>query len=119
MSCTPADLAMNKAMAAAGRHRNSNYPAAEWRELLTTEPLDPKAVLARLRAALDEAEEFVLQMPTEKMGLLFLKDGKAVQPDPTNMDDFQKHAGQRRGQWPASSEISAAMIEFYKNPPTA
>jgi len=85
----PADLAMNKTMAAAGRRevrdlvalatihnailplgaviwaafekspgftpegliaeirRNANYPAAEWRALVTTEPLDPRVVIAR------------------------------------------------------------------------
>ena len=84
------DLAMNKAMAAAGRRevrdlvdvvtihetilplgaviwaavekapgftpeglvaeirRNSNYPLAEWRELKTTEPLDPQVVIRKI-----------------------------------------------------------------------
>ena len=55
--------------------RNANYPAADWRALLSTEPIDPKHITSRLRSALDEAETFVTRMPTEKMGLLFLKDG--------------------------------------------
>ena len=53
--------------------RNSNYPAAEWRAVLSSEPLDPKDIMARLRAALDEAEAFVARMPTDRQGLLFLK----------------------------------------------
>jgi hypothetical protein len=152
----PADLAMNKAMAAAGRRevrdlvdlvtihnailplgaviwaavekspgftpegliaeirRNANYPAAEWRALVTTEPLDPQVVTAQLRGALDGAEAFVSRMPTDKMGLLFLKDGQVVQPDPGRLEDYQTHAGQRRGQWPGSAEIGAAMLERYK-----
>lgn len=154
----PVDLAMNKAMAAAGRRelrdlidlvtvhetilplgavvwaavekspgftpegliaeirRNSNYPAVQWREIASSEPLDPKDVTRRLRAALDEAEAFVVQMPTEKAGLLFLKQGRAVQPDPARLGDYQTHRGQRRGQWPTSSEISTAMLEHYKSP---
>ncbi len=52
------------------------------------------------------------------MGLLFLKDGHVVQPDPERLTDYQTHAGQRRGQWPSSAEITAAMLEHYKKPPT-
>ncbi len=62
--------------------RNSHYPAADWRALRATAPIDPKDVSARLRQALDRAEVFVTRMPTEKMGLLFIKDGEVVQPDP-------------------------------------
>ena len=99
--------------------RNANYPAADWRALLSTEPIDPKHVTSRLRSALDEAENFVTRMPTEKMGLLFLKDGHVVQPDPARLPDYQTHAGQRRGQWPGSSEIAAAMFERYRKPPAS
>ena len=155
----PADLAMNKLMAAAGRRevrdlvdlvtihetilplgavvwaavekspgftpegliaeirRNTNYPAAEWRALLTDKPLNPADILRRLRAALDEAEDFVRLMPTDKAGLLFLRDGNVVQPDPARLADYQTHAGQRFGHWPTSAEISAAMLELYKRPP--
>ena len=156
----PADLAMNKAMAAAGRRelrdlvdlvtihqtilplgaviwaavekspgftpegliaeirRNSHYPRTEWLKLVSTEPLDPKDITERLRAALEEAEGFVTQMPTEKAGLLFLKAGHVVQPDPAHLADYQTHAGQRRGQWPSSAEISTAMMERYKKSPS-
>jgi hypothetical protein len=151
----PVDLAMNKALAAAGRRevrdivdlvnfhekvlplgaivwaavdkspgftpegliaeirRNSHYPAADWKALVTAEPLDPALVLARLRGALDEAEAFVSRMPTAKAGLLFLENGKAVQPDPDHLDGYQTHAGQRRGHWPSSAEVSSAMLERY------
>jgi hypothetical protein len=153
----PVDLAMNKAMAAAGRRevrdlvdlvtvhdtilplgaviwaavekspgftpegliaeirRNANYPAAEWRALVTTEPLDPQLITSRLRAALGEAEAFVTRMPTEKLGLLFLQAGEVVQPDPALLESYQTHAGQRRGQWPSSGEITAAMLERYNS----
>jgi hypothetical protein len=96
--------------------RNSNYPAAEWRELSSSEPIDPKDILSRLRGALDEAEQFVLATPTARIGLLFLKDGQVVQPDPARLDEYQTHAGQRRGQCPSSPEITAAMLERYKSP---
>lgn len=66
-----------------------------------------------LRAALDEAEAFVNKMPTDKFGLLFLKDGKVVQPDPDRLDEYQTHAGQRRGHLPLNSEIESATLQHY------
>jgi hypothetical protein len=98
--------------------RNANYPAAEWRALHSSEPLDPKDITARLRAALDQAEAFVARMPTDKLGLLFLEAGEVVQPDPDRLDACQTHAAQRRGQWPSSPEISAAMFERYNKKPS-
>lgn len=94
--------------------RNAQYPAAEWRAIVSSEPLAPEAIIGRLRAALDEADAFVARMPTEKVGLVFLKEGRVVQPDADRLDDYETHAGQRRGHWPGSAEISAAMVERYK-----
>lgn len=153
----PVDLAINKAMAAAGRRevrdladlvtvhktilplgatiwaavekspgftpegliaeirRNSRYPESEWRALVTVKPIDPVEIISRLRAALDAAEIFVRQMPTEKAGLLFLEQAKVVQPDPAHLELYETHAGQRRGHWPSNPEISASMLERYKS----
>jgi hypothetical protein len=97
--------------------RNSSYPAAEWRALASTEPIDPNILLPKLRAALDDAEAFVSSMPTEKLGLLFRQAGKVVQPDPARLDSYQTHAGQPRGQWPTSADITAAMLERYHKRP--
>jgi hypothetical protein len=98
--------------------RNSHYPASEWRALSSSEPLDPRDITARLRAALDAAEAFVARMPTDRLGLLFLKDGEAVQPDPDHLDAYQTHAGQRQGHWPSSPEITAAMFDRYSKKPS-
>ena len=97
--------------------RNANYPAAEWRALQSSEPLDPKDITARLRAALEEAEAFVARMPTDKIGLLFLDAGRVVQPDPNRLEAYQTHAGRRRGHWPGSPEIGAAMLDVAKSEP--
>jgi len=99
--------------------RLARYTEADFRRVASDTPVDPAATMARLRQALNEAEAFVMRMPTEKIGSLFLKDGKVVQPDPDHLDDYTTHAGQRRGHWPTSTEISAAMFEHYKKkPPT-
>jgi len=67
--------------------------------------------LARVRAALDEAETFVQSMPTEKLGALFLKDGRVVQPDPDRLDEYEVHHGRRGGHWPSDPKIMRAMLE--------
>jgi len=97
--------------------RNSHYPAAEWRSIATSEPLDPASIVRKLRAALDEAESFVARMPTNVLGRLFLKDGQVVQPDPDHLSAYQTHEGQRRGHWPTSADIATAMFERYNRPP--
>jgi hypothetical protein len=97
--------------------RNSNYPAAEWRALASAAPIDPNVVISKLRAALEDAESFVAHMPTDKIGLLFLSAGKAAQPDPDRLDSYQTHAGQARGHWPASGDITAAMLERFSRKP--
>ena len=99
--------------------RNAHYPVAEWRELVTLVPLDPDAVMKRLRGLLEEAETFVAQMPTGTMGLLFLRGGQAVRPDPAQLDSYPTRSAQRRGQWPSSPEITAAMLERYRERPGA
>jgi hypothetical protein len=74
--------------------------------------------MTRLRRALDEADAFVIRMPTDYIGVLFLKDGKVVQPDPDRLEGYTTHAGQRRGHWPTSPEITAAMLERYNKRPS-
>lgn len=97
--------------------RLARYTEADFRRVASDPPVDPATTMTRLRQALDEAETFVMRMPTEKIGLLFLKDGQVVQPDPERLDDYTTHAGQRRGHWPTSPEISAAMFECYRKKP--
>ncbi len=91
--------------------RNARYPAAEWRSLETSAPLNPAAILERLRSILDEAEAFVTAMPSAKAGLLFLENGTVVQPVRERLDTYQTHSAQRSGHWPSSEEIAAAMLE--------
>lgn len=91
--------------------RNSRYTAEDFHRIHSDPPIDPAATMIRLRQILTEAEAFVARMPTEKVGLLFLKGDEVVQPDPDKLDEYQTHAGQRRGHWPSSPEITAAMFE--------
>ena len=94
--------------------RNARYRADEYEALLMAAPIDAGAVARRLRAALDAAEEFARAMPAGKEGLLFLEDGKPVQPDPHRLESYAELAGKRHGIWAGSSEIGSAMLDRYR-----
>jgi hypothetical protein len=96
--------------------RTARYTAEDFRRIASDPPVDPAAIMRQLWEVLSEAEAFVKEMPTDKTGLLFLKGDHAVQPDPTRLEGYQTHPGQRRGQWPGSAEITSAMLERYKKP---
>ncbi len=93
--------------------RSARYTDADFRRIDSDPPVDPIVTMTRLREILGEAETFVTRMPTEMAGLLFLKDAHAVQPDPDCLEEYQTHAGKRRGHWPGNIEITAAMLEHY------
>jgi hypothetical protein len=96
--------------------RLAHYTASDFRRVDSDPPVDPVAIMQQLRRALDEADNFVTRMPTDKAGLLFLKAGQVVQPDPDHLADYTTHAGARRGHWPSSSQIGTAMLERYGKP---
>jgi hypothetical protein len=91
-------------------HRNARYRADDYADLTLTEPVDAAAVSRGLPEALEEAEAFVRAMPAGKEGLLFLKNGEPMQPDPKNLAVYPEHAGRRGGYWPSSPEIGSAMV---------
>jgi hypothetical protein len=93
--------------------RNLHHPKVEWDNLASSEPIDAAELSALLRAALDEAEKFVARMPTDRIGLLFLRNGVVVQPDPERLGDYATHAGCRGGQWPSDPSVLNAMLERY------
>jgi len=94
--------------------RNARYTAADFQRIASKPPIDAGAVMRRLREALDTAEALVARMPTDKIGLLFLEEGKIVQPDPHRLEAYMTHAGRRQGHWPTSSEIGGAMLDRYQ-----
>ncbi len=98
--------------------RMSRYTDADFRRIASDPPLDPAATMTRLREILSEAEAFITRMPTDKIGLLFLKGGQAVQPDPDRLPEYHTHPGRNRGHWPTSFEITAAMFEPYHKKPS-
>ena len=96
--------------------RLARYTAADFERVASEPPVNAAATMHRLHRALSEADAFVRQMPTDKVGLIFLENGAAVQPDPERLDTYVTHAATRRGHWPSSSEIGSAMLERYGKP---
>jgi hypothetical protein len=95
--------------------RNARYLQDDYADLAVAEPVDAGAVARRLRTALADAETFVRAMPAGKEGLLFLKAGQIVQPDPAKLGDCVEHAGRRKGHWPSSSAIGSAMLDRHRS----
>jgi hypothetical protein len=62
--------------------RMARYRAEDFLMVDSDPPVDPAATMRRLWEVLEEAETFVLRMPTDKVGLLFLKNGRVLQPEP-------------------------------------
>lgn len=91
--------------------RNARYRADDYADLATQEPVDAGAVSRRLKAALDEADAFVGAMPAGKEGLVYLAQGRVVQPEPGRLETYEAIGGKRRGHWPSSPDIAGAMIE--------
>jgi hypothetical protein len=97
--------------------RNGRYQQADYDRLRTEASVDAGSVSRGLRTALTEADALVRAMPVGKEGLLFIQDGRPVQPDPKKLDGYVAHGGQRRGHWPGSAEISSAMLQQSQPPP--
>jgi hypothetical protein len=93
--------------------RNARYTDADFRRVRAETEIEASEILSRLRLLISEAQDFVHKMPTEKVGLLFLRDGQPVQPDPEHLENYTEHSGQRRGHWPTTSEITHEMLKAY------
>ena len=93
--------------------RHSRFTAEEFQSLATVHPIDPHDVHRRIRRMLEDAERFISRVPSDAVGLLFLKHGTPVQPDVEALGQYQRHAGSPGGIWPTSPDISAAMLERY------
>jgi Nucleotidyl transferase AbiEii toxin, Type IV TA system len=96
--------------------RHSRFSAEEFRVLATEQPIDARDIHRRTRAMLEDAERFIAVLPSDAVGVAFLENGVAVQPDLSRLGNYERHAGSRRGHWPSSSEIGRAMLERYAPP---
>jgi len=93
--------------------RHSRFTAEEFRVLATARPIDVPGLHRRIRSMIEHAERFISRIPSDAVGVVFLEDGKPVEPDLEALGRYQRHAGAPGGVWPSSPEISSAMLERY------
>ncbi len=93
--------------------RHSRFTVDEFRSLATERPIDIPDLHRRIYTMLDSAEKFISAVPSEAIGVVFLHEGKAVQPDLAVLEHYQRCEGAVGGVWPSSHEISSAMLERY------
>jgi len=94
--------------------RNSRFTAEEFQSLATDMPLDPSGLHRRIRAMIEDAEAFLKELSSDDVGIVFMKDGRVMQPDPSQRSHYVRHRPAPRGSWPSSSEIGTAMLERYR-----
>jgi hypothetical protein len=70
--------------------RLMRYSPVDYRVVDSQEPISPETIVPKIRAMLDAAEAFVVRMPSDRVGTLFLKDGKPVQPDPERPGEYER-----------------------------
>jgi hypothetical protein len=95
--------------------RHSRFTKEEFRVLSTGEPIDIPQLHKTIRAMLDEAGQFIQSLPTSAIGVIFLENGKPVQPDPSRLGTYQTLSGSIGGIWPSSPQISSSMLQAYRN----
>lgn len=93
--------------------RHSRFTAEEFRTLALDSPVDVPVLHRRIRSMIENAENFIHLIPSEDVGVVFLDNGKPVQPNLGQMMRYVRRAGSRRGLWPSSPEITSAMLDSY------
>jgi len=93
--------------------RHSRFSVDEFEAVATTQPLDIAELHRRIHAMIEDAEQFIENLPSEAVGVLFLENEKAVQPNLDALETYQRHLGAVGGVWPSSQEISHTMLERY------
>jgi hypothetical protein len=93
--------------------RHSRFSADEFEAIATERPLDISDLHRRIHAMIEDAEQFINRIPSEAVGIVFLENGKVVQPNLGTLETYQRHTGAVGGVWPSSQEISRTMLERY------
>ncbi len=93
--------------------RHSRFTREEFDALATDGSLDAADLHRRIREMMESAEEFIGRIPSDAVGVVFLEQGEAVQPDLAALGRYQRRGGATGGVWPSSPEIARAMLERY------
>jgi nucleotidyltransferase AbiEii toxin of type IV toxin-antitoxin system len=96
--------------------RHSRFTVEEFAVLATERPVDAADLHRRIRAMIEDAEGFLLRLPSDAVGVVFMEGDRAVQPDIAALDRYLRNPGAPRGYWPSSPEVARAMLERYGKP---
>jgi hypothetical protein len=94
--------------------RHSRFTADEYEVLATDQPLDIPILRQRIRTMIEQAQDFIAELPSDAVGVIFIEGDKPVQPDVRSLDRYLRNPGGPRGLWPSSPEILGAMLESYR-----
>jgi len=91
--------------------RHSQFTAEEFRVLATEQPIDARGLHCQIRGMIEAAAAFIARLPSDAVGVVFMEGGKAVQPDLSALEMYQRNPGAPKGLWPSSPDISHSMLE--------
>ncbi|MCC6917964.1 MAG: hypothetical protein IT548_02100 [Alphaproteobacteria bacterium] len=90
--------------------RFARYQQNELQPFADGQPIDAGQVSRDLKAALERAEAFVEKLPSAYVGLLFLEDGRIVEPDLKRLDTYELRGCTRAGLWPTDPVAISALL---------
>jgi hypothetical protein len=96
--------------------RNCIYRQEDFDRVISDRAVDARNVSRVLKALLKEAECFVASVPPGYEGVAFLKDGRPVQPDISQIGSYGVLHARRQAHWPSSAEIASEMISGTTKP---
>src|SRR5207244_6840694 len=79
--------------------RNVHYPTADWRAVLTEEPLDPQDISRGSGRPLTRLKPLWCGYRLTKWGCYLYRKGRWCNPPPDHLEAYATHAGHRRGHW--------------------
>ena len=90
--------------------RNTKRTPEEYDQVPGIDRATAIAAIQSYREKINEARAYVMNLPTDKLGILFLKDGVPVQPDTSRLADYTEHRPKRQGHWPGTPDIRTEML---------
>jgi hypothetical protein len=93
-----------------GLQRNTLWDPDRIREITSSTPIDYKSEFRSFKEKLRDAEGFIATITEKDLGLLFLENGKPVQPDMRRLSSYERHTPKNGGHWPSSRDIEPELL---------
>ena len=93
-----------------GLQRNTLWAPNRIKELTTAAPIDYNAEFRQFRQKIKDAEAFIATITEKDLGVLFLENGRPVQPDLQRLSMYERHTPTDGGHWPFSRDIEPELL---------